>query len=687
MLKQLGRLERTRNYFIIGFIVLMAVSLVIFYAPNNSGSATPSNERPEVVAKVGWDKITLGDVAQRKEQMQKQYAQFGNQFNLAQMGFTDQRFLDMLIQRRITVQEANRLGLSASDAEVADALRKQFRDPGTGKVDIDRYKQVVEANFGDVNKFEQGMRDDIAAQKLQALITAGVSVSDQEVLDDYKRKNTTFEVSYILVSADKVAAKITPTDQDLQAYFNQHKAEYYIKDPQKQIRYLFVETAKVGEKMSIPDADLQAEYNKLTPEQKQAGVKVQQIVLKVADPKLEEAVKTKAAELVQQARGTTGTATEQAFADLAKGKSEDPVTAKDGGRIATTVRKNPNNPKDPLQQTLDMTVGSITEPIKFGNAYYIFRRGDSVPKSFEDAKPELLVSLRNRRGYANAAAIAKKAFDLLKSNNDVTKAAAALAAEANMAPASMVKETGFVKPNDDVKDIGVSQQFDAGIAPLNNVGDVGEVTPVKNGFAIPVLIAKKDPRDANFDEVKDQVTQAVKTEKAKAQIEQTAKDIITGAKSAADLKAAADSRGLEVLTAKDYKVGSPLGGEAAGGKPADSTSSTPALEDAIFGLKEGEVAKAPVKSGDNWIVAAASKRTEADLVEYEKQKPQLTEQLLTERRNQVFDDYIQTLQDRMLKDGTIKIYKDQLAKLSEFDVTDPTAAPPRRPQIPLPPGQ
>ena len=38
MLKQLGRLERTRNIVILGFAILMAVSLIVFYAPGRSAS-------------------------------------------------------------------------------------------------------------------------------------------------------------------------------------------------------------------------------------------------------------------------------------------------------------------------------------------------------------------------------------------------------------------------------------------------------------------------------------------------------------------------------------------------------------------------------------------------------------------------------------------------------------------------
>lgn len=689
MLKAFSRLERTRNYFIIGFIILMAVSLVIFYAPNRGADAVPNSERTELVAKVDWDKITLGDVVKRKEELQRQYSQFGNQISLAQMGMTDSRILDDLVQRRVMVQEAKRLGMTVSDAEVADELRKQLRDPATGKVDVARYKDRMKETTGDIQKFEEGVRDDLAIRKLKAMITAGVSVSDQEVLDDFRRKNTSFELSYVLVTADKVAQKITPADADLQAYFNQHKADYYIKDPQKQIRYLYVEQAKLGSKLAIPDSELQEEYNRLTPEQKQAGVKVQQIVLKVPNANQDADIKAKATAIVQEARGTTGTVTEEAFGDLAKGRSQDTATSGNGGHLPSLVRKNPNNPKDPLQQTLDMTEGAITEPIKFGNAYYIFRRGPAVPKSFEDAKPELLASMQNRRAYAATAALAKKAVGILKANNDVTKAATALAAEANMTPASMVRETPFVKPGDDVKDIGVSQQFEAGIAPLNNVGDVGTETPIKGGFAIPVLIGKKDPRDATFDEVKAQVTTAVKAEKARAQIEQTAKAIAGAAKTPGELTAAAQAQGLEVLTAKDYKVGSPLAAEGAT-SPTGSTDSSPAMEEAIFALKEGQVAPAPVKSGENWVVVGATKRTNADDAEYVKQKAQLTEGILSERREQVFGDYIQTVQDRMTKNGTIKIYRDQLAKLNEgADAVDPTtglpAGLPGRRQIPIPP--
>jgi peptidyl-prolyl cis-trans isomerase D len=106
----------------------------------------------------------------------------------------------------------------------------------------------------------------------------------------------------------------------------------------------------------------------------------------------------------------------------------------------------------------------------------------------------LLVSLRNRRGYTIAQKIAQKAEERLKQTKDAQKVAQELAAEANMNAADMVRETPFVKAGDDVPNIGSSQQFEEAIAPLTNANDVGERTGIKNGFAVPLLVDKRDPR-------------------------------------------------------------------------------------------------------------------------------------------------------------------------------------------------
>ncbi len=662
MLKQLSRFKGTSKVLIWGFIAVLAAGLVLFFKPSGSGSSTlDPTKSTEVLASVGGDDITVGDFVRQKQNIQQQFSRFGGQISLLQMGYTDERILSGLILKKLEAEVKERIAKTFSDANGKLTLLD-----ASGKLDMSKYQERV----GDVPTFERGVAEDIAREKLEAFVAASVRISEDEVREDYKRKNTIFDLTYVTVSASKLAEKIQPTDAELKDYYEKHKTDYNILVPQKKIRYVFIDQDKSGQKVQISDKELHDEFDNLKPEYKQGGVKVQQIVLRVARPDLDAQVKAKADELVAKARGTSGNTTEEAFADLAKGNSEDPGTAKNGGRVNGVVKKDPNKTDDPYQKVLDLPPGEVTDPIKYKNAYYILRRGDPVPKTFEDAKTELLVSLRNRRGYTIAQKIAQKAQDRLKETRDPQKVAQELAAEANMTAAEMVRETPFVKPGDDVPNIGSSQQFEEAIAPLNKPNDVGDRTQIKNGFAVPMLVDKRDPRIPDFEEVKDKVTKAVKEEKAKAQLEERAKELIATAKSPGDLKAAAEKLGLEAKAEANYKLATPLG----------EAGSSVLIDDPLYASKVGEVIKTPIFLNQNYLVIGVTKRTEADLTEYAKQRDSLMQTALTERKNQVFDDYLAAVQKRMENSGKIKINKDVLIALQD---EEPEAAPRQRPRLPI----
>src|ERR1044071_2087293 len=286
MLKALSRLERTRNIVILIFAILMAVSLVIFYAPGRNSSSLDPSKNTEVVAKVGSRKVTIADVARVRENYTRM---FGNRVNLAQLG-GNKRFLEGIIGRHVMAQEAERLGLGASDAELADKIYQRYADASGKFVGLDRYKEIVVSQYGDVESFENEIRDEIAQEKLRAFVVASVNVSDAQVEEEYKRRNTSFDVSYIAVSADKLAEKIQPSDDELRTYYDSHKTDYRFLEPQKKVTYLFIDTEKVGSTLQIPEADLKTQYDSMQPQFKEAGVKVQQILLKVARKDLDAQV-------------------------------------------------------------------------------------------------------------------------------------------------------------------------------------------------------------------------------------------------------------------------------------------------------------------------------------------------------------------------------------------------------------
>ena len=666
MLKQFNRAKGAHKYIIIFFALLMGASLVLFYAPgNNQVNANPATNT-EVLAEVGGDEITVADLYRQKQAYQQR---FGGQFSLAQLGLNDKSMLDGLVRSKIIAQEAARLSLGASDAEVNKAVHEQFVDASGKFIGVEKYRAQVGRLYGSPDRFEQELRDSIAADKLRAFVTAGVSVSEEEVRDDFKRKNSSFNLTYVPVVADKLAASIQPSEEELQKYYEENKTSFNYPVPQKKIRYLFINQEKVGEKLSIPDEDLRAAYDALKPENKQAGVRVQQIVLKVARPDLDQQVLAKATKLAQDMRGpdsTVANVTEEKFAEVARGNSEDPATAAKGGWLPAPVRRDPNRKNEIQQNTLDMQEGQVSDPVFNAGSYYIFRRGASVPKSFEEAKRELLVSQRNTRAYKFTADLAARAVARLKETRDFQKVAGELAAEANMSAGDMVKETPFVKPGDTVPDIGSSPQFEEAIRPLEKANDVGDRVSIKNGFAVPMLVERREPRIPDLAEVRDEVVRRAKQARAQTQLESAARELASNSGSADALKAAAEKVGLEVKSADSYKLGSPLEGAGTSG----------AADDAIYNLKEGEVSKSPVKLGESWVVLATTKRTEADLAEFAKQRDQLTQSLLNTRRTDVFEDYISSIRARLDREGRIKIYEDVLARSAEEDAA---SAPPTMP--------
>ncbi|HEV8159664.1 MAG TPA: SurA N-terminal domain-containing protein, partial [Pyrinomonadaceae bacterium] len=282
-------MKRTRSFVLLLFSVVMVLSLILFYSPTGGVQET-MRASDETVANVNGEYISVGEIIRQQEM----YSQFG--------ASPAKTLLNGLISRRILRLEANRLGLRATDAEVAQAIRDQYKSDDGTPFDQVRYEENVAERYGSVANFEQAMRDDLSAAKVQAFITSGVTVSEQEVIDDYKRQNTKFDLTYIPISVTDLAQTIKPSDEELKNYFEQNKATYYISSPQKKIRYIFLETSKVGEKLDISDEELKAEYEKLPEDRKKAGVEGQEIVLRVPRPEEEQTQMQKANQIVTQLR-------------------------------------------------------------------------------------------------------------------------------------------------------------------------------------------------------------------------------------------------------------------------------------------------------------------------------------------------------------------------------------------------
>ena len=115
MLKFITRLEKTRNFVLLVFAVLMVGSLVFFYAPTRNGyTAAPVNST-ETAATVSGEKISVGDIERQREQF--------SQFTQGR-AYPAKLIINGMIGSKIMRVEAERLAEDESDrAEAMQVLR------------------------------------------------------------------------------------------------------------------------------------------------------------------------------------------------------------------------------------------------------------------------------------------------------------------------------------------------------------------------------------------------------------------------------------------------------------------------------------------------------------------------------------------------------------------------------------
>jgi peptidyl-prolyl cis-trans isomerase D len=248
-----------------------------------------------------------------------------------------QRVGQGLIQQHIELLEAKRLGLTVTDDDVRRFLHSgmfgQMLFPGGKYIGDQQYAEFVSEQFGMTrDKFEDELKKEILDQRLRALVTGGVTISDAEVRAAYLQQATKIKFDYAVLSSDDLRKQINPSDADLQAYFTKNAPKYANAIPEaRKIQYIaFTENNLPQGAPQVSDVEIQEYY---TAHQKDYQiddqVKVRHILIKVDgnDPKADAAAKAKAQGILDQLHHGAD------FAKLAKENSDDPGSKDTGGEL------------------------------------------------------------------------------------------------------------------------------------------------------------------------------------------------------------------------------------------------------------------------------------------------------------------------------------------------------------------
>ena len=249
-----------------------------------------------------------------------------------------QRSGQVLVQRAMLKQAADRLHLEVSDEDLKRELRTgpfaQYLFPNGQYIGDDNYINFVQTAFGTTRSdFETQVKDDMELQRLQALVTGGAAVSDASVRAAYLVQGMKVKFDYAVVSLEELKKTINPADAELQEYFKQNAAKYAKAVPEtRKIEYAAFDASKTpGGKAAVSDGEVQAYYNSHQAQYKtEEQVKTRHILIAAkagADAATDAAAKAKAQDVLKQLQAGGN------FAALAKKYSEDPGSKDNGGEL------------------------------------------------------------------------------------------------------------------------------------------------------------------------------------------------------------------------------------------------------------------------------------------------------------------------------------------------------------------
>lgn len=637
MLRFLSEKQRARNILLILVALMMVVGLVILYMPIGQalyrravGSDEVTDSTP--VAEVLQEKITAGEY--RAALMRLSQSRLGRGFeDPALLKPFSSTILNELIEDRLVLILARQLGLSATDEEVFKALLPMFRDASGRFIGRERYFRAVQQSGQTVEEFEENLRRSILRDKVRHHLTAPLDVSPREIEEEFLRENTSVDLVYVILRSKDLRAEIPVSESEARAYFEQHRAEFTITQLERQVEYLHIPMARIP--VSISEKEIREEYER-TKSEHTTGAYVSQIELPFTEQN-EADVRRQAEDLVKRARGDEKTPAED-FQKL-------------GGKSIGFVKKDP---KDTSYRQRVFTLSDfqkdVTEPIREEGKFYILKVTRWQRKPLAEVRAELVRRLRERKQRDEAAQLADEIKKRLDEVKDLRRVAAEFSPKlGNLPVEQMIRRTGFFAAGEDLPEFGdYASGFSSAASELQEIGQIGSKIYLSDGYAIPRLIAKREPKTPSFEEVKDRVIRKLQEQKAIERTRQLAEQLIAQSPTVEALRQAAAARKLEIKTQQEFKRGSFL----------PELERSEQLEGMAFALEVSRVAPRPVRIGKDFVVFGIAKRSDPDRAKLESERAAIRERLLSAKRDQFYRSYLETLREKMIADGRIRIYQD-----------------------------
>jgi peptidyl-prolyl cis-trans isomerase D len=630
----------------LSWVLWVVIAVFILFVFVDFGTLMPGGGAPtEVAAKVGDEEVTFGELQRTYRNMESFYRQtYGDRFTpeLAEQLQLPRQALESLVNRKIQLAEAKRVGLEVSDAELSREILAMpaFTKPEGGFVGDELYRRTLQSNGITVPEFEESLRQDLMIQKLQNILEQNLYVTDEEVEEAYREQVERAKIRYFQVAESEFADQVEISDEEVANAYAEHKAEYRLPERRK-VAYLLVDQNRLRSQINVDESELFTYYQDHQEDfNRDEQVRARHILLSTSQRTREEAQREMAA-IRRRIEGG------EDFAAVAREVSEDPGSKDRGGELGFFGRGQMTPEFE--EAAFNAQVGDLVGPIDTPFGVHLIeveghREGGVRP--FAEVRSQIQLRLATERMPAEA----KRRIDaaVAQLHGEAPEAVPAAAEEGSEGETTVsadpeVRQMEALAPPGDplvfaepepfardavVPGLGRDQAFLDTVFSLEP-GQLSDPVETQRGWAVVYLEQVLEPRDQELAEVeatvRQQLTQRKQKQLAVDRLAE-AKEEIEGGKS---LDQVAEELGQTVEETTEFGPKNVVPG----------LGYNPRIAQAAFTLDVGEVG-GPFESRQGAVLIEVADRTSWDPQAFENAKEETRSRLEGDKLNRLLSSLV-----------------------------------------------
>lgn len=616
-------------------VIFVFVALIFVQWGMGTDSA---KSKGDYVAFVENERITYKDFIRAYENQREMLRQFyKDRFSEDLLKGLDEMVLNNLIDDKLLKKQALTTGLNISSEELKNEILKisAFKKEDGSFVGYEIYKNILAANQYTPKQFEEDLKEDLLKNRYRKLITESIFISEDELIEEYKKRFMTITADYIFYPYSNLEGQVKFEQSEVRGLYEKIKNEFWQPEKRK-ISYLLVDYMKIKGGLKVSEDEIKNYYeNNLNEFERQEEVKARHILIKTEE-KGEEKAKEIAMQVYEKLKKG------EDFAKIASQFSEDPGSKDKGGDLGYFGRGRMVPEFEEV--AFSSEIGSISEPFKTNFGFHILQvtdKREGGTKPFEEVRLEINSKLLQEKAKIEALNKSKGLYKRITEENP--KKPEELQKYAEIDPNLTFNTANYFSLQEFIQGLGRVPELNNAVFALKK-GGISPPVETNRGYAIAYLEDIKEQGIASFEDAKAQVEKKLREEKAK-KMAQEKLEVLKGK----DIEEI--SKVLNLAISKDQVIRYL--------SPIQNLGNKKSLFNSLFSYSLGQQTP-PLEGQGGWAIFKIKAKEEFKKDDFEAKKAELIKSL----RQNLSIQYIDILKEKAKQEKSIMINPNFLKKTS-----------------------